>query len=63
VRHITEGDGGRSSSLLHGDTDGPFVSEQELDMNGEQSEISEPELTAEEMDDVSGAYRNNQTEA
>ena len=32
-------------------------------MNRRESEISEPELTAEEMDDVSGAYRNNQTEA
>jgi hypothetical protein len=32
-------------------------------MNGEQSEISEPELTAGEMDDVSGGYRNNQAEA
>jgi hypothetical protein len=31
-------------------------------MNRQESEISELELTAEELDDVSGGLRNNQTE-
>jgi hypothetical protein len=29
----------------------------------QQPEINEPELTAEELDSISGGFRNNQTEA
>jgi len=32
-------------------------------MERQQPEINEPELTAEELDSVSGGLRNNQTEA
>ncbi|RXH13930.1 hypothetical protein EAS54_22800 [Bradyrhizobium guangzhouense] len=41
----------------------PLQIQQEADMEGQQLEISEPELTAEDLDSVSGGLRNNQTEA
>ena len=37
--------------------------QQEADVERQQPEINEPELTAEELDSISGGLRNNQTEA
>jgi hypothetical protein len=37
--------------------------QQEADVERQQPEINEPELTAEELDSVSSGLRNNQTEA
>jgi hypothetical protein len=36
---------------------------QETDMNTQESKISNLELTTEDLDDVSGGLRSNQTEA
>ena len=53
----------RAQSPNHGDADGPFALRLETEMDRQQSEINEFEMTTEELDAVSGGVRNNQTEA
>jgi hypothetical protein len=43
------------------DVDGPFVEQQETNMNTQEVEISATELTTEDLETVHGGVRNNET--